>query len=269
MNRTDYRAAFDAVEFRPDFQEDTIQRLTQGLGQPNEKEQRIMELKRAKRITVLVAATVAVLALSVSAAVLWLTPAQTAEQLSDPVLAEAFDGKDAVLLNETVQSEDYTITLGGLVSGKGISQWCSDADETRTYAMVSLARTDGVPLDGDTFSFFEHTITPLVAGYPVWQLNTWTLDSGARSFIEDGRAYYILDTMNLQMFADRTVYLAVYAGSASPSTEMFDMAEDGSISFAEGFPDAHALFTLPLDSALADPEAAARFAEDLGISVLP
>ncbi len=265
MNRTEYRAACDAVKFREDFEADAIRRLTERCGQPEEKEQTFMELKRTKRIAVLVAAAIAILALSVSAAMLWLTPSQAAERLSDPVLAEAFAGKDAVLLDETVRSGGYTITLGGLVSGKGISRWCGDADESRTYAMVSLARTDGTPLDGETFDYFGNTITPLAAGYPAWQLNTWTLGSSAQAFIENGTAYYILDTRDIQIFADRTVYLAFYEGCDIPDAGMFDMAGDGSLSFAEGFSGAHALFTLPLDPALADPEAAAQFAEDAGI----
>ena len=58
------------------------------------------------------------------------------------------------------------------------------------------------------------------------------------------------------MFADRTVYLAFYEDGFAPSAEKFTMAEDGSIAFAGDYEGAHALFTLPLDPALADPAAA-------------
>ncbi|SFO95601.1 hypothetical protein SAMN05216343_101113 [Oscillibacter sp. PC13] len=49
----------------------------------------------------------------------------------DPLLA-AFESEGALLLDETVQSGDYTITLAGLVSGRGISKWCQDAEADRT-----------------------------------------------------------------------------------------------------------------------------------------
>ena len=42
------------------------------------------------------------------------------------------------------------------------------------------------------------------------------------------------------------------------------MGEDGSIAFREDFEGAHALFTLPLDERLADPEAAQDFIDSTG-----
>ena len=66
-----------------------------------------MSMNRTKKITLLAAAAVALLAVTVSAAVLWLTPAQVAEELNDPMLAEAFQSEAAVILNETQ-------TVGGL-----------------------------------------------------------------------------------------------------------------------------------------------------------
>ena len=140
MNRQNYRAAFDAVDFSPDFEERTLQKLA-AMRHASEKEQNKMSMNRTKKITLLAAAAVALLAVTVSAAVLWLTPAQVAEELNDPMLAEAFQSEAAVILNETQTVGDYTVTLGGLVSGTGLSRWYEDAEETRTYAVVSVSRT--------------------------------------------------------------------------------------------------------------------------------
>ena len=76
-------------DFSPDFEERTLQKLA-AMRHASEKEQNKMSMNRTKKITLLAAAAVALLAVTVSAAVLWLTPAQVAEELNDPMLAEAF-----------------------------------------------------------------------------------------------------------------------------------------------------------------------------------
>lgn len=272
MNRRDYRAAFDAVDFSQDFEERTLRKL-EAARQASEKEQIIMPMNRVKKTALLIAAAVALLAVSVSAAVVWLTPAQVAAELNDPLLAEAFQSEDAVILNETQTAGDYTVTLLGMVSGKNISQWCADAEVRRTYAVVSVARTDGTPLTEDNYGIYatspdgDFTITPLVSGYDPRAVNVFTLGSGCSSFLQDGRAYYVLDTRNLEIFADHTVYLALYEGFAAPSYERFSAAEDGSISMRDDV--VGCLFTLPLDESRADPEAAQAFVESTGLSWEP
>lgn len=189
-----------------------------------------------------------------------------APEPEDPVLAAAFDSEDAVLLEETAQVGDYTVTLAGLVSGKDLSRAPAEYNgqlvSDRTYAVFSLARTDGEPLeelpDGLSYS-------PLVSGYHVSAINAWTLGATCQSFVQDGVAYYLFDTQNLEMFADHTVYFAIYEGGV-PNPATFPTAEDGSISLAEGVQGA--LFTLPLDASKADPAAAEAFVESTGLEFI-
>lgn len=268
MNREEYRKAFDQISFSADFQARTAA-LLQTHARELEKEKPNMHFKKTRKLAVLVAAAVAVLAVSVSAAVLWLSPSQVAEELSDPLLAQAFAGGDALILNETVRPGDYTITLGGLVSGEGISRWCDSADGSRTYAVVSVARTDGTPLTDENFDILgggTFAVSPLVAGYAPQVVNSWTLGGGCSSFLENGVAYYALDTQDIQMFAGHTVYLAVYQGFV-PSYDTFSVAEDGAYSLRDGV--TGALFTLPLDESLSDPEAAQAFVESTGMDYMP
>ena len=117
MNRQDYRAAFDAVAFSPDFEERTLQRLA-AARQASEKEQNKMSMNRMKKTALLAAAAAALLAVTVSAAVAWLTPAQVADRVEEPLLAEAFQGDDAIVLDESMTAGDYQITLAGMVSGE-------------------------------------------------------------------------------------------------------------------------------------------------------
>ena len=260
MNRQDYRDAFDAVGFSADFEEQTLQKL-EAARQRIEKEQNKMSMIRMKKAALLTAAAVALLAISVSAAVLWLTPAQVADRVEEPLLAEAFQSEDAIVLDESVTAGDYQITLAGMVSGEDLSvptDYNGEIINDRTYAVFRVARADGAPLtDYPNLSY-----SPLVDGYHVRCVNAWTLGTTTQQFIEDGVIYCLLDCRNLEMFADHPVRFAIYEGGV-PNTDLFSMAEDGTISLREGV--VRALFTLPLDESRADPAAARAFAEGTGI----
>ena len=265
MNREAYRKAFDAIPFSPDFRDRTTELLRDRLRE-QEKEEHSMHVGKTKKLAVLIAAAIALLAVSVSAVMLWLSPAQVAERLEDPVLAAAFDSEDAVLLEETAQVGDYTVTLAGLVSGQDLSKAPAEYNgqlvSDRTYAVFTLTRTDGEPLeelpDGLSYS-------PLVSGYHVSAVNAWTLGATCQSFVQDGVAYYLFDTRNLEMFADHTVYFAIYEGGV-PDPATFPTAEDGTISLAEDMEGA--LFTLPLNESKADPAAARAFVEGTGLEFI-
>ena len=260
MNRQDYRAAFDAVDFSADFEERTLQKLA-AVRQASEKEQIIMPMNRVKKTALLIAAAVALLAVSVSAAVVWLTPAQVADRVEEPLLAEAFQSEDAIVLDESVTAGDYQITLAGMVSGEDLSvptDYNGEIINDRTYAVFRVARADGEPLtDYPNLSY-----SPLVDGYHVRCVNAWTLGTTTQQFIEDGVIYCLFDCRNLEMFADHPVRFAIYEGGI-PNTDLFSMAEDGTISLRESV--VGALFTLPLDESRADPAAAQAFVESTGL----
>ena len=263
MNREEYKAAFDQIPFSPDFQARTKALLRDRLRE-SEKEALKMNFSKSKKLAVLVAAAMALLVVSVSA-VLFLTPADVAARLEDDPLAVAFQSDDAVALNETAASGDYTFTLLGMVSGEDLSalpaEYNGEPVRDRTYAVFTVARTDGTPLTEQP----ELSYSPLVAGYHVSAVNGWTLGAICQSFVEDGVAYYLFDTQNLEMFADHTVYFAIYEGSV-PNPALFPMAEDDTLSLAGGV--TGALFTLPLDESKADPAAAEAFVKSTGLEFI-
>ena len=82
MNREAYRKAFDAIPFSPDFQDRTTELLRDRLRE-QEKEKHIMYVGKTKKLAVLVAAAIALLAVSVSAVMLWMSPTQVAERLAE------------------------------------------------------------------------------------------------------------------------------------------------------------------------------------------
>lgn len=258
MNWNDYRRAVDAIPFSADFQERTEELVCQ-TAQIAEIEKECIAMKKKGLIkAAAVAAAVALFTVSAYAASHWLSPAQVADMYGYPALAQAFESEDAVRLNQSVQTENFCVTLAGLVSGENLSGWTDQADQARTYAVMILESLDGTPLGTDDFSIVDYTFTPLVAGFTPWSVNNWTLDAGVSLLEQDGVLYYLLDTRNVEMFADHTVYLAFYQGTV-PSQETFTMAEDGTISFVEEIEGPHALFTLPLDKSQADPAAVEQF----------
>ena len=252
MNRQDYRKAFDAISFSEDFAPRTQALLLKAKQQAAEKERQGMKWKTVIRSAGLAAAVAVVLVLSVSAAVRWLSPAQVAEHVEEPLLAAAFESENAVPIHETRETGGYAITLEGMVSGQDLAnvpaEYNGDIISDRTYAVFTVRRSDGEPL---TEQPMELSYTPLVSGCHMGVVNAWTLGANCQSFVEDGAAYYLFDTRNLEIFADHTVYFAIYE-SGVPSPEEFTMEADGSLRFAEDFQGAHALFTLPLDAGKAD-----------------
>ena len=229
MDRETYRKAFDDLSFSDDFQART-EALLRDRARDMEKERNMTKFGATKK-TVL--------------------------------LAAAFDSEDAVAINETAAVGDYTVTLAGLVSGGDLSavptEYNGELISDRTYAVFTLTRTDGQPLEEQPEGL---AYTPLVGGYHVRAVNAWTLGATCQSFVQDGTAYYLFDTRNLEMFADHPMYFAVYEGSV-PSAATFDMKEDGTIALKEGV--TGTLFTLPLDESRADPEAAEAFVKGTGL----
>lgn len=242
MNRDEYRAAFDQVKFSEDFVRDTANKLLAETGQRAEKENNAMETKRIIKMPFIAAALAAVLLASAAAATLFLRPADVARHTGNEALAAAFESSDAVLIDQTQDSGDYRFYLAGLVSGAGLSTLCENANEDTTYVVASVSRLDGQPMDLE--AGIDFALTPLVAGHTPWVTNAWTLGCGFTWFNQDGVTYYLYEYDSLAQFAGETIYFAAYEGF-SPSAEVFQMAEDGSISYTSTFDAPHALFTMP------------------------
>jgi len=242
MTQQDYRDAMDAVTFTADFQERTMARL-----EALNREKECIPMKQPMRTGLIAACLVATVAVSASAAVLWLTPKDVAEHIQNPALAAALESDSAVNIQQTETIGDYHVTLLGLVSGKGLD--AISLEDEKTYAVLACTRADGAAI---TDNVPEITISPLVSGYMPWQVNAWTLGGGATTFAENGVLYYVFNCETLEPFADHTVFMAAYLGThRPPSAELFSFAEDGTIAFQSG--QEGYLFTLPLDPSQADP----------------
>lgn len=230
------------------------------------KEASAMRRYHFKKMAAAVAVCVlAVGSITVYAAYKYLSPSQVAKEVSNNnALEKAFEGEEAVLVNETQTSGDYEITLLGLVSGTNLAP-CVDESETgkleesRMYAAVAVKRTDGKALGVDE----KKCISPLLNGVEWMVANNGTMDVGLSWFVKDGVIYELLDCDNLEMFAGRGVQVGV-VDEFCDETEAFSMDKNtGIYNKKPGYTGTNALFDLPLDKSKADEKAAEAYIEKL------
>lgn len=235
MDENKIREALDSLEFSPDFQERAIRLMTER-AQCAGKE-KIMTIHKTRNIAIIAAAVILALAISVSAAVILLTPAQLARELDKPELAEAFE--TAEMSAQTAEVNGYQITFAGLASGEHLTEENilvnGESVENRTYAVFAIQREDGEPLPNPTaLSELDVGITPLVYGYLPWTVNIYSLGGAYTSITRDGVAYFLFSMDSLEQYPAEDVIFAAYEGFDPPSAEKFTMAEDGTISLNDG-----------------------------------
>lgn len=250
MIKSQYKREMENIVPRSGFEEDTIAFLEQAVN-PRNKEEKPMISKRMK---IIIAAAVAVFLLTSTAfaAVIFLRPDEVAQSFGETAIADAFRSEDAIVINESRQSNGYKFTLMGIVSGEGLEGIRTDAEE-RSYVVLSIEHVDGIPFapeDGCPV-----TITPLIDSYEPWRWSIYTLDAYRMDTTEGGIRYCLISTDSLEIFADHRVSIAVFDGIA-PGRDVFAMNEEGVISYNDSYTGTRAMFDLPLDPSKADPAAA-------------
>jgi len=234
----------------------------------------LMSTKKYLRTTLIAAALVCVLAVSVFAAVKLLTPAEVAEWL-DPAVAKAFEGSDVVMINETQVSGDYEIVLLGIAPAKNFSRFMVYADDKpfidgtvdRVFAAFALRRKDGKDLPANLEGVPMLSVWPLIEG--VDPAKYFFNHGGGIGSVRDGVMYHLFDCNELLPFADRKVFISV-AEYAEEIVEPYIFDEAA----GEFVPNpAHhglcALFELPLDKSKADPARAAELLRQAAANAMP
>lgn len=234
------------------------------------KERRQLKHTYRKRLSTGLLAAVLLLVLSVSAyaATQLFSANQVAEHLGDRLLADAFESKDAIQINESIASGEYHFTLYGLVSGAGLSEFRHSAEAIypdRTYAVLSITRQDGKPMPDiadPEYGKVPFFISPLIKGLDPGQFNIASMNGAYSEDVIDGVMYRLIECDQVEIFADRGVYLAISSDTTFYSTKAFRYDEmTGEIQAREDYPGAAMLFDLPLDAAKADPAKAKAFVE--------
>lgn len=231
-----------------------------------------MKGRNKKRIPVMAMVAIFILAMSVSVFAVWksLTPVEIAEKLENQGLAKAFSGEDAIVINETQISGDYKITLLGIVSGRDISDFKYESNDVvkldRTYAVVAIGKVDGTPMPGlhdseyDEMPFF---VSPFIKGQTPWNVNIITMNGGFSAFVEDGIWYRIVECDDIEIFADRGLYLGVISDTFY-DTEAYNFdSETGEITPNKDYEGVNILFDLPLNPEKSDHEKAEEYLQRL------
>lgn len=223
-----------------------------------EKELCNMKHTFAGKIPVLAAAFCLLLTVSVFASWHFLSASSVAEQ-SLPELSAAFEQEDATKVNAVRTQKGYIVSLLGLTSGAALENEADSVDKNSTYAVVAIGKEDGTPMDMDD-SYFT---SPLIQGLTPWQYNMASMGGGYTQFIENGVLYRLFNCDDIEIFADRKLYLCVTDTTFYP-TEAFHMDEaTGLITEAKDYDGLNILFDLPLDPAKADPERAKQYIDSL------
>ncbi|BBI33373.1 hypothetical protein [Cohnella abietis] len=235
------------------------------------KERTRMKRGHRKRISVglLVVVFTIVMSITAYAATQLFSSKEIAEHLGDRSLAEAFESKDAIEINQTIASGDYNITLHGIVSGSGLSEFSSSAQDVypdRTYAVVSISRQDSSPMPDTSSPEYgkeSFLISPLIKGQKPWQVNIMSMNGGYQEIVRDGIMYRLIECDGVEMFADRGVYMAV-SSDAFYNNQSFVYDEDtGVISPKVDAKGISVVFDLPLDKSKADPAKADAYLQEL------
>ena len=166
--------------------------------------------QRSKVVAAVVCTVILLGSGSVYAANHYLNPSQIVDEISaDSALSKAFADKDAITINETQTSNGYNITLLGLVSGEKLGLYVPDetkkeVSDKHSYAALAISKSDGSKMSNSNFC-----VSPLINGEAFTDVNAATLNVGLSWFEKDGVIYELIECDNLEIFADRGVYLSL------------------------------------------------------------
>ncbi len=220
--------------------------------------------QRSKVVAAVVCTVILLGSGSVYAANHYLNPSQIVDEISaDSALSKAFADKDAITINETQTSNGYDITLLGLVSGEKLGLYLPDetkkeVSDKHSYAALAISKSEGSKMSNRNFC-----VSPLINGEAFTDVNAATLNVGLSWFEKDGVIYELIECDNLEIFADRGVYLSL-VDNFGDEVAAFRMNEaTGKYHKVEDYAGTSALFTLPLDKDKADTVAADKFLASL------
>ncbi len=252
-----YKKEIDSLSFSSDCEI----RLVDALKKAEKGKDVILVMKKRKTLRLLAAVVSAILLLSLTAfaAVTLLSPQEVADELEMEELNNKWEKSEKFPFASG--NEEYMVSVLGYAPDTQLNIIDGEAtEENRTYLVVSIAKTDGTPLSQAEGMPLQ--VSPLVEGYEPWKVNLWTLGSGASGLEKDGVLYYLFETADLEIFADKTVYIAVYEGFLPDGA--LTMKEDGSIAYRDEYTGFKAIFELPLDESKADPEAVKELLSQMG-----
>lgn len=229
----------------------------------NFKKNSVKSWKHAAVAAVAIAVTM-VSSITAYAAWRYFSAKDVAAEIADNRLAQEFEQNNWMDECETQTYGNYDITLLGIVSGDEISSHLSKTDSgeidgDKTYMAVAIAHSDGTPMpDSSKTDEEQFYVSPYIEGLDPARYNASVLGGNNTLFVSDGIQYRLLETDNIECFADRKIYMGVSEGEAYDDKAYVYDSVSGDISRNESYEGVNALFTLSIDSNLADQKRAAE-----------
>ena len=191
-----------------------------------------------------------------------LSAGEAALKLGDEKLADKF----SELSHDVVFQENETFRAAylGEVTGKNLSQYAINAEEEKTYFVMAIERIDGQKI---TYEDNNILVSPFVRGIAPWQFNIFFMSGAYTGQIIDDVLYMIYDCGNLELFADKGVYLGVTDSAPSVESYQYD-PQTGVISSNTEYSGLNLLFELKLDPSKANPQKAEEYLQSLGVTDL-
>lgn len=228
------------------------------------------QVRYKSRISMAAMATACILILcsSIAFAVYkYLSPAEAATETDDDALREAFLSEEALLVNETQESGGYKVTLLGSVAGRNISDFMGinnngEVLNNRIYTVVAIEHADGTPMpdtSSDDYGKEAFYVSHYIRGLDPNVYSLMSKGGGYTAFVKNGIQYRILDMDNIEIFADKGIYVGVSTGTFYDADAYVYHVETGEISRNENYSGVNALFRLPVDESKADSVAAAAY----------
>lgn len=223
-------------------------------------------VKSWKHAAVAAAAIAVTMVSSITAYAAWryFSAKDVAAEIADNRLAQEFEQNNWMDECETQTYGNYDITLLGIVSGDEISSHLSKTDSgeidgDKTYMAVAIAHSGGTPMpDSSKTDEEQFYVSPYIEGLDPARYNASVLGGNNTLFVSDGIQYRLLETDNIECFADRKIYMGVSEGEAYDDKAYVYDSVSGAISRNESYEGVNALFTLSIDSNLADQKRAAE-----------
>lgn len=189
------------------------------------------------------------------AATHFLSARATAEYLGSKELSALFADSDVLA---TCEDGDYRFVYLGNASATLKDMFLSEEDTAATYIALAVERLDGTPI-GEEEGFVA---SPLIQGLDPVAYNIYSMGGGATWDEKDGIRYMIMNVDSIEMFADRTVYLAITTGPDYKNGYLYD-SETGRIEANDEFEGINALFEIQLDAGKSDVAAQKTFVDTL------
>ncbi|MCM1256517.1 MAG: hypothetical protein NC307_01540 [Roseburia sp.] len=241
----------------------------QGLADNPDFGNEVKGMGKRKIASIAAAAAVFVLAVSttVVAAVKYLTREEIVTELGDDLTANAFQGDEALELNESAEAGDYRFNLYGVTTAEGLIRNGLGDDlgkQGGTYVVLSIERLDGAPMPGTVSEEYEpFFISPLIQGLEPWQYNMGSMGGATSTMVKDGVRYTIMECDDIAYFADRQIYLCILDTVFYEKDAYHYNETDGTIARNEDYEGLNLLMDLPIDKKRADEDKAQAYLEEL------